>query len=444
MKSLPLLALLAVSACTVGPDYEQPTIALNAGFAEGGTTPAADLARQRWWRGYGDTVLNGLVERGLDRNLDIQSAVAAVRAAEAAARAAGVASDVTGTLSAGATRSGGDGIATSDSRTAGFSPSLVIDLFGGSRRSREAAVANLDAAALGVGEARLAFLSALVGYYIDARYYQEAMAVTRQSIGLTQETLGLVRDKRDLGTATDLDVARAEATLSTARASLPTLEANFYGATYAIATLLAEPVQTFKTALEKGAAQPLPTGKTSVGVPADLLRNRPDVRAAERRYAAAVAAVGVSEAEMYPALSLGGTISATDGNGSWSFGPALTLPVLSQPLLAANRDKARAEAEQSRIAWKASVLDAVEEVQTAQSTYLRTQRSLAAQRASVTSYQRVLSLSQETFDLGTTDAMDLLDTQQSLLTARLSAASARRDLASGWASLQVAAGAGWQ
>lgn len=443
-KNTALLSLtVGLAACTVGPDYDAPSANVAVAFAEGGAQPVGQAAQQYWWRAFNDEMLNDLVQAGLDQNLDIQTAIARVAEAQAAARATGLPGLVSGNLSAQRSISGNeitDNVATN---SGAFNPAIVLDLFGGERRSREAALAALQSAELSVGTARLAYLSALVSNYIDMRYFQNALAISRQTLQTRRETLSLVQSQREAGAATALDEAQAQASLDADLASLPSLESGFYAATYAIATLLAQPVQSLEARLERGAAQPRPASGSEVGVPADLLRNRPDVRAAERSLAAATAEIGIAEAALYPSLTLGGTITRTEGFNSWTFGPSLVLPVLNQPALRASRDQQVAQAEQAELTWRASVLDAVEEVQTAQTSYLRNRRAVAGYQRSVASNERVVDLSRETYRGGTTTLLDLLTVQRSLSSARLTLASSVRDLATSWASLQVAAGKGW-
>lgn len=437
-----LPAVLMLAACAVGPDYQAPKATIVGHFAEGGAQPIGAASAQRWWYAFDDRMLNELVQAGLAQNLDIQSAIARVAEAQAAARATGLPALIDGSITAQSTRSGGQGVSTTTAHSATFSPSILFDLFGGAQRSREQALASLQSAELSVGEARLAFLSSVVSTYIDMRYYQEALALTRQTAASRRETLKLVQFQRQAGTATELDEAQAQASLDETLATLPALESGFHAATYAIATLLAQPVQGLSARLQRGASQLRPGSKAAVGVPADLLRNRPDIGAAERDYAAAVAAIGVSEAELFPSLSLSGSVTAATSN-SWTFGPSLSLPVLTQGVLRANRAQAVAQAEQARLAWHSTVLGAVEEVQAAQSDYLRNRRAVVAYRRSVGSYARVVELSRETHELGTTTLIDLLESQRSLASAQLSLASGARDLAASWATLQIAAGLGW-
>jgi multidrug efflux system outer membrane protein len=177
-------------------------------------------------------------------------------------------------------------------------------------------------------------------------------------------------------------------------------------------------------------------------VPADLLRNRPDVRAAERELAAAVAEVGVTEAALYPSINLSGTITVSDPT-SWSFGPTLSVPLLNRPVLAARRDAAIARVQQAELVWRRTVLEAIEEVQSAQSTFVRMRQRLAAQQRAVESYSELVELSRQSYELGTTTLFALLDAEQSLADAQIATATARRDLAAAWLALQIAAGKGW-
>jgi multidrug efflux system outer membrane protein len=439
--ALPLLLLAGLAACTVGPDYKAPDIGMTSRFAEGGGTSIGDVALDRWWEGFGDANLNTLANRGLAQNLDVATAVERINQSQAALRATGGAALVTGNVSADTTRARGQGtIATESSGSA--SAALVIDLFGGEARSRQQAMAELEASQLDVGTARLAFLASLVGEYIDARYYQEASAITRNLIDARKQTFELVERQRAAGLSTDLDVLQARALLEQTRATLPGFEQGYYSSIYAIATLLAEPAQPLLDGLQRGGAQPRPPRSSEAGVPADILRNRPDVRAAERGYASAVAAIGVAEASLYPALDLSGVVTVANPS-SWGFGPSLVLPVLNQPLLRANRDQAVSLARQAELAWRSSVFAAVESVQAEQGATQRDRREVAAQQAATETYRQARDLSRETYEAGTTTFLDLLDAERSAGNSALALAASIQGLANDWTALQVATGRGW-
>ena len=442
MKPHFLLLGLIVAGCAVGPEYQRPEISLQARFVGGDAEAVEAVAAQAWWRSYGDATLDGLVARGLAQNLDVMTAIEAIRQAQAELRKTGVNAALEGSLSASDTRAGGDSITTTTTDSTELGASFVIDLFGSIRRERESAVASLSAARADAETARLAWLAELIAAYSDARYYQEVLALTRDTIKAREETVDITRSQYEAGAATEYELAEARALLSTARASLPQYAALFDARAYAIATLLNEPAGPILHRLQKGAAQLRTPGGARTGIPADLLRNRPDVRSAEAELAAAVAEVGVAEAALYPSLSLTGAVGSSDGVGTWSFGPDLSIPVLNQGSLRANRDAQISAAKQAEITWRASVLEAVEDVQVAQSNLSRYRQRAALLRTAANDYRRALSLAQENYRNGAITLLDLLETDRNTASARISAASAVNDAAQAWATLKIATGAG--
>ncbi|PJI85740.1 multidrug efflux system outer membrane protein [Yoonia maricola] len=439
-----VILTLGVTACTpVGPDYQTPSIDLPSRFVDGDATTSGQSSAQQWWLRLDDATLNSLVARGMAQNLDVRTATERINEANAALRATGQAAQITGSGSVSSTVSDTSETnrTTSDSGT--LAASYVFDIFGGARRGQEQAAAALEGAVYDVGTARLALLASLVGNYVDARYYQEAIALTRESIATRRQTVALTGEQQQLGVVSELDYVNAEALLNEALANLPALEAGFYTSVYGIATLLGEPAGPITAALEQGAPQPRVAGDAGVGVPADLLRNRPDVISAERDIAAATAAIGVATADIYPSLDLDGTVTASDPS-SWTFGPTLSLPLLNQTALRAARDQEISQARQAELTWRNTVLTAVEDVQTAQVNYQRLQREVVARQAAAESYERALELSTQTYQAGTISLLDLLDAERSRATAQLSLASSLQDLTNAWISLQIAAGRGWQ
>ena len=166
-------ALLALAGCAVGPDYQPPELAMQQAYVDvinPESLPRTDTLR--WWEHFNDPVLNAWVTQGLDSNLDIAASIERISAAQAALSGTGIHAAISGDLTASSTRAGADGIATVTNESAGLSGNLAIDLFGGIRREREAALANLLAVVNDSQTARLAYLSALVNAYVNARYYQ--------------------------------------------------------------------------------------------------------------------------------------------------------------------------------------------------------------------------------------------------------------------------------
>lgn len=440
---IPLIALLllTVACAPVGPDYTRPAVKLEPGFVEGTSGTLGEVATRQWWTQFQDARLNALVGRGLQQNLSIANALERIKAAQATLGTTGAAEAASGSLAASRTRSGSEDTATTDSHSTSLSASFVLDLFGGLRRNAQSARASLAAARADEGTVRLAYLSAIVGAYIDARYYQESMALTRQTIALREQTLKLTLAKVEAGNATEYEQVQIQALLDSARADLPSLESSYLTEVYTMATLLGEPAAPLIKEMQSGRNQPRPHGKLNTGIPADLLRNRPDVRAAEQDLIGATADVGVAEAALLPSITLSGSLTNVSSK-AWSFGPSVSLPVFSQPRLMAAKANAVSLAKQAEITWRSTILSAVEDVQSAHSQWLRLQQVSALRQSSVTSYARAAELSEQAYQAGATDLSDLLDDDRSLASARLSLASSVRDLAVQWAATQVALGAG--
>lgn len=443
MRSLTLIPLLFVAGCAaVGADYQRPDVAVAAGFTNGGGGNTGQVARAAWWRDYRDPALTELVRRGMAQNLDIQTAQERIRQAQANLRATGVNAAISGSASGERVKAGGDGVAAGWGNNSSLGAALVIDLFGGIRRSQDAARADLDAATADLETQRLAWLAELISAYSDARFNQQALALTRDTITARQRTVGITRTQLEAGAVTELDLAQAQALLDTANADLPQYQAAFDANVFAMATLLNEPAAGISSQMRRGASPLRVPGNVAAGYPADLLRNRPDVRSSEAALRAAVAEVGVATADMLPALSLTGNVANSAGSRAWAFGPQITLPVLNQGLLSAQRDARISAAKQAELAWRGSITAAVEDVEVAQSNLRQYRNRAAALDQAASSYDRALTLARDNYSLGLSDLLTVLDTDRSAASSRISAASARNEAAKEWAALQIAIGAG--
>lgn len=441
-----LAAATALSGC-ITTAYSPPVAEVPPGFAE--AAPPAVAAAPDWWLAFRDPRLDALIAAGAAQNLDLLQAIERIEEARAVARATGADSFPAVTATGGATRGDETGAGTSSATYLGGNVSWVIDIFGGQRAARAAALAQLDAARLSVDAARLAFLGELTLAYIDLRFFQESMALTREGLNSRNQTLGLTQSMFDIGASNRLDVVQAEQLVASAEAELPALEVSYYQSLNRIASLIARPSAELRAQLQSGARQPRAGFRPSVGVPADLLRRRPDVLIAERQIAAAAAEAGVAEAALWPSLSLGGTITAANlssgASGSlktWSFGPQLSLPILDGGRNRANLEAARSRLAQSRLAYEAQVDVAVEEVENALSAFNRDQRAINAQQRLVSSSNEALDLARSSFELGGGQFLAVLDAERSLLDARRALAQAIRQQAANYVTLNLATGGG--
>ncbi|CAD7026687.1 nodulation protein NodT [Pseudorhizobium endolithicum] len=454
------LALLLLSGCVVGPEHAAPEITLPAKFAEGSTKSNGDVSAVAWWTAFNDSRLNGYVDQGLSQNLDVLQALERINQAEAAVVQAGAGGLPSLDFGAQGERSGTRDIggpispqSTSPQTTVagGLDASWFLDLFGLYKRSRQSALAQLDAAYASVDVARLTLLSQVVAAYIDVRYFQERIALARQNLSSRRETLDLTRLQLEAGAASRLDVVQAEGLVNSTLAEIPGLETQFRGAAHRVATLLGLPASTLLPELQKGARQPVARFNAKAGVPADLIRNRPDIRAAERQLASAVAEIGVAQAQLYPAITLGGSIrpsytrtsSGESGILSWSFGPGLSLPIFDGGALKANVSSSESAAREAYLAWKETVLNAVEEVENALAAVSRDARTVAALRDTVRSYEEALELATASYRDGASSLLDVLDAQRQVSTAQANLAQAVQQMAQDFVSLNVAVGGGY-
>ncbi|MCV9998330.1 efflux transporter outer membrane subunit [Pararhizobium sp. YC-54] len=454
------LSLVLLSGCVAGPDYQSPNAALPAKFSEGGHAEADDVTLKPWWEAFRDKKLNSLVAQGMGENLDVQQSLERIVEARAnviVAASGGLpqinansSASVTGQDGSFRRNSGQSDHTETKTIGGGGDASWLIDLFGQYARAKESANASLDAAYADVNVARLAYLSDLTTSYIEARYNQEAYALQQKSLASRRETLKLTNDIKAAGAASSLDVVQAEGLVNTTLAELPGYQTGFNQAANHIATLLGLPATTVTAGLRNGSFQPTPRYNTKIGIPADLVRNRPDIRRAERLLAAATADIGVAEAQLYPSLSLSGTIdgsrivasAASGGLGAWSFGPSLNIPIFNGGRLKANVDIAKSGAQQQYLAWKQTVLNAVEEVENSLVALRNNYQTVAALRKVVDSYEEALGLARESYKGGATSLLDVLDAERNLANSRIALAASIRNLSNNYVNLNVAIGGG--
>ncbi|WSH67875.1 efflux transporter outer membrane subunit (plasmid) [Rhizobium ruizarguesonis] len=447
---------LLLAGCVSGPDHAPPQMPLPAKFQEGGSKSNGDVVAAQWWTAYRDKQLDGLVAHGLSENLDVLQALERINSASANVTVAGAGGLPSLDVGASHTVYGEKGSqrTTIGKNTTGGEASLswLLDFFGQYRRSKESAIASLGAAYATADNAKLTFLKDLVESYIDARYYQERIALSQASLKSRQQTYELTQLQLKAGAASRLDVVQAEGLVQSTKSDIPGLEQSFTESAHHIATLLGMPAASLMGELQKSAGQPVFRGDIRAGIPADLIRNRPDIRKAERDLAAAVADIGAAEAQLYPSISLSGSISpswvkssGTSGGTltSWSFGPTLNLPIFDGGKLRANVDIEKSDAKAQYLTWKEAVLNGVEEVENALSAVRRDTQTLAPLRRQVQTAEESLALSTTSYKDGASSLLDVLDAQRSVSDAQASLAATVQEVAKDYVDLYVAIGAGY-
>ncbi len=460
-KAPGLALLLALSACTIGPDYSRPPVETPVAFKEMGPWKPAepqDLKdRGAWWQIYGDEELNRLVPRVVASNQNLKVFEARYRAAEAAA--AGARANFYPSVSAGANTntgqtSGGSGaISRNTGRTSSSQGSLsagwVPDIWGDVRRSVEAADATTQASAADLAAATLSAQSALVQNYLALRYAEATYKLLTGTAESYQRQLQLVQNQYAVGTASPADIAQAETQLRATQAQAIDMEATRAQLEHAIALLLGVPASTFS--LAEGDLPNVPE-RLPVDVPSSLLERRPDIAAAERRMAAANAQIGVALAGYYPQISLSATGSLVGSSLAnwwdlptrvWSVGAALSQMLFDGGATRAQTAQARANYDGTIATYRNTVLTAFQEVETSLSNLSVLEREAVVQNLAVNSARRSEELTINQYRAGTVSYLNVLVIQaQTLSNERAALAVQNRRLQ---ASVQLieSLGGGW-
>jgi len=421
-----------VAGCSALRDYEVPQMGLSDHYSMLQPIAVSSHPDTAWWKSFNDPTLDELIERAAGQNLTIAQARARVREAEALARRAGL-DDFEGSA---------DITANSNGRE---SAGLELDaIFSTGRRSEiDAAIARLDSARNAETDARRLVVGEVALAYADLRFAQALLSYRYQDLRSRRRTLNDITAQFEAQVATRLDIVRAQALLAQTEALIPQTEAQIAILESRIATLLGEPAGRSALQLGTTGVQPVPRAGGEIGVPADLLRARPDIRQAERLYAAAVSDLGAAKAERLPRLSLSGLIRAplSGGGSSDVLELGVAIPIFSQPALAAGVDAAEARVDEALIDWKSAVLTAVDEVESALIALSASRQTAAASSRVVKLDQEALDLSRELFlESRQTTVLDVLDGERTLSDSRVRLAQAQRDVARDYIRLYTALG----
>jgi NodT family efflux transporter outer membrane factor (OMF) lipoprotein len=466
-------ALLA-AGCTVGPDYRRPDTALPSAWSEGHydglETGPADLTR--WWEEFSDAALTRLVQRAAGSSLDLRAAEARIREARALRRVAESgawpALEVSGSYSRSRTSenaiapssqvSGGSPFFSGSNNgqdlfRSGFDANWEIDVFGGVRRSVEAADAIVEATIEDRRDVLVTLFGDVARNYIDLRGVQRRLAVARDNLKAQQDSLDIARVRFQAGLANDLQVAQAEAQVNATAAEIPILAALSKQAVHRLDVLLG--VHPGALWMELSADAPIPAlpPEAHVGMPSELLRRRPDIRRAERQLAAASAEVGVATADLYPKFSLSGifgvtSISAGDWVSApsrfWTIGPTVRWPLFDAGRIRANIEVRNARQEQALTAYEKAILLALEEVENALVNYATEQMRYRSLLNAVAANRRALALADELYRNGLVDFLNVLDSQRSLYGAEDDLTRSEATMATNLVALYKALGGGWE
>lgn len=452
------LLALTLSACAVGPDYKSPQLEP----AKLASAAAGDYNRSRfealWWQQFDDPTLNQLVAQSLEENRELRVAFARLRAARAIRD--DVANNQLPTISSRASGEFGKaqqpGISeqrvNSERYDLGLDMVWELDLFGRIQRQLEASEAQIEVAEADYYQLQVSLIAELVDAYGILRGAQLRERIARQNLENQQESRGITEQLREAGVGSELDVLRSDARLAATEASLPQLQAEQVRAQNRIATLLGQRPEQLTVDLS---AQPLPAIAKAlpIGDPAELLRRRPDIRAAERQLAAATASIGVATADLFPRVSLSGFLGFTAGRGSqlgasaaraWGVAPTISWAAFDLGSVRARLRGAEAEADGALANYEQQVLLALEESENAFSDYAKRQQRLLALLRQSQASRAAAEQASVRYREGEVDFLVLLDAERERLAAEDAQAQAETELYRGIVAIYKALGGGWQ
>lgn len=463
-----MLALSALlSACVVGPDYRPPQLSApdqwNSQPKTGVRLDSADSPTlANWWTVLNDPTLNQLIDHALAENKTVKQAMARVLESRARRSISGAALWPTLSSSAGASRSDSDRIGTSTGSGGSFSgdetydggldASWEIDLFGGKRRALEASAAQLGASEAELRDVLITLLGDVTLSYVNVRTTQSRLTYAERNLESQREVVDITGWRAEAGLATVLDVEQAKSSYAQTQAALPSLESNLAAAKNRLAVLTGQHPGALETVLTERKAVPVAPLEIISSVPADVMRRRPDIRSAERRLAAQTAQVGVATAQLYPSLSLSGSIGVTAGSASDllsdalqsnRYGLSLSMPVFRAGALRQNIKAQNALVDQALASYEETVLTAYEEVENALTDWINEQRRRRSLMDAASSARLASELALLQYNSGLVDFQTVLTADRQLISTEDALAVSDGELTSNLVRLYKALGGGW-
>ncbi len=460
---VPLAIGLLQGCMTVGPDYKEPEAPTpdfwRQELEEGLSPGAADY--RTWWTTLDDPILDGLIARATDANLDLKIAYARIK--EARARLGIATGERWPDINAGGALQRervSDGVQdpvtrpqkrTDTFRSIGLDGSWEIDFWGRVSRSIESADASYAASIEDYRDVQVTLFAEVARNYVAVRTLQERIRLARENVRTQSGTLNLVIEREKVGLVPRLDIHQAELNLATSESLVPELEAELIAAINRLSVLLGEPPGTMHAELTVAKPIPGPPEQAPVGLPGELVRQRPDLRRAERRLASQTARIGVATAELYPRFSLLGTFQYATFTGSqfdhgrrtFSFGPFFSWNLFDGGRVRGFINEQDALAEQALVEYERTLLAALEDVENAMTGFARERVRYEALTRSVVAAKESVRLVKVLYFQGLTDFQNVLDMERSLFRQQDLAADSEGRVTLNLVRLYRALGGGW-
>lgn len=470
-----MLICVLITGCKVGPDYHKPKESLPVGWkqaAPGNKAQAREparekekldkkaLAEQQLWKNFNDPVLDSLISKGLAQNLDLKIAETRITEARSALQYAKV--DLLPTVNIGASgiREGNQFALGKTSFPkpfnifqTGFDASWEIDLFGRSRRTLESVFALFKSTTASRDDARVSLLAEIARTYMDIRRYQAQIIIEDKIVKARQHTLKIKQELFTAGSTPETDLIPAQTQLMQSQSQALYYQNMLATTEYAMDLLLAENPGSTHDII--AAVKPVPVADRNLvlAAPAEVIENRPDVRAAESRFAASVARIGVEKAKLFPDISISGFfgfLSAnTDDlvsapNKSWNIGGNILWPILNYGRISANINAANARENEALIEYKKAVISALVDVESALSSYNKQEANRDLMDKIVAKNKHAEDIANMRYKSGVAAFSDVLDAQKTLLAAQSQSVDATAYSAQALIAVYKSLGGGWK
>ncbi|MDQ0009187.1 multidrug efflux system outer membrane protein [Luteibacter jiangsuensis] len=459
LRSTALFAALVLAGCaSVGPDYHAPKEAPVTLQGVDATHQNNGDVQARWWKQFGDPTLDALIVRAAQGSPDLKIAVARLNQARAALGSAKSQQipDIETGVSYQRSREQQPGFSdqrqTVTAYQAGFDASWELDLFGGIRRSVEAARADAAAGEASLQDAQVTLFAEVARNYFDLRGTQLRIDVARRDIANQQDSLKVIAARVELGTGAEQDLASAKARLASVEAQLPVLQTQASADQFRIAVLLGARPGELDVDLSPATFKPIDVS-LAIGGADEVLQRRPDIRIAERELAAANARIGVAKADYFPHITLGGFIGFLAGRSNdfggadsraWSLAPSISWSGLNVQRVRSGVKGAEARADEARANYERTVLAALEDVDNSLVGFNQQRERVEKLVVQATESRRAADLAKIRYDAGRTDYLELLDAERTQLSAEDQLAEAEAAINTRAVQLYKALGGGWQ
>ena len=471
LKILGTVVTALLAACTtVGPTYQPPSPDMPSRWSETAENVSvrADAKISTWWTLFRDPVLDSLVTRAMASNQDLRLAETRIREARAQRRMTASKSfpavDATGsyTYSRTGDAPSSSGLTTrdlfqlqanQDLYQAGFDVNWEIDIFGGTRKATEAADASVAASVEDGRDVLVSLVAEVSRNYLELRGIQQRLVITKENISIQEKTVDMAKKRFQIGFGNELAVLQAETQLAMTRSQIPALESAASQVMHQLALLLGQMPEALVPELtEKGLIPPIPP-QVPVTLPSELLRQRPDIRRAERQLAAATAEIGVATAELFPKFSLAAFIGlestdlsqlVTSGSRFWSVGPQVKWSLFNGGKVRAGIEASNSRRDRAQILYEKTVLTALVETENALVAFSREQQTRQSLKTAVIAGQRALSISKTQYALGFVDFLNVLQTELALYQSQDQLVQSEQRLSLDMVALFKALGGGWE